>query len=142
MRNQKVINIYSDGGSRGNPGPASCAFIAFEKNKVIVKKSMYLGVKTNNYAEYMGVYLAFDWLRNNINKDKIGKVTINLDSELATNQLKGRYKVKSDNLKTLITKIKNIENNLELNIVYKYIPREKNKLADHLVNKILDEKLK
>lgn len=142
MNKKKTINIYSDGGSRGNPGPASCAFIGFENGKVVVKKSLFLGTKTNNYAEYMGIYLAFDWLIKNIKSNTIQKIIINLDSELATNQLKGKYKVKSNNLKSLITKIKKIENNLGIKVVYKYIPRNKNKLADHLVNKTLDEKLK
>lgn len=145
------IKIYSDGGARGNPGPAAAAFVVIEKEKVIFSQSRYLGITTNNAAEYKGVIMALSWILNNIEKFKVKKTTFFLDSELVVNQLSGNYKIKNKNLKLLIEKAKKLEKkivaksfsikNISLKIIYKYIPRSKNKLADHLVNKSLNEKL-
>ncbi|MFV1917086.1 MAG: ribonuclease HI family protein [Patescibacteria group bacterium] len=134
----KSIKIYSDGGARGNPGPAAAAFVVISDGRVNYKKAKYLGEATNNVAEYCGVLMALDWLV----KDKVvsvKKIGFYLDSELVANQLSGNYKVKNENLKTLILKIKKLEEKSGINIVYKSVPRSKNKLADYLVNEVLDE---
>lgn len=137
---KKGLKIYSDGGARGNPGPAAAAFVAILEGKVIYKKSKYLGIKTNNFAEYSGVFMAFNWLtkENELKGDRA--VVFYLDSELVAKQLLGKYKVKNKTLKPFVSKIKKMENTLDLNISYEVVPRDKNKLADFLVNEVLNEK--
>ena len=137
MVTKRNIKIYCDGGARGNPGPAAYSFIVVENEKVVYKKSRFLGRRTNNFAEYSGVLAALEWL---IKKSAgLDNVPIFLDSQLAVKQLNGEYKVKSSNLKPLITKIKLLENNMDTKINFHFLPRDKNKLADFLVNKTLDK---
>ncbi len=136
---KKLTKIYADGGARGNPGPGAAAFIVIQNNKVIHSGSKLLGKTTNNYAEYTGVFIALKWLieKSSLDSDEI---VLYLDSELVVKQLSGKYKVKSKNLRPLIIQIKNLENDYTGKVSYRHIPRSKNKLADHLVNKALDEK--
>lgn len=128
------IVVYSDGGSRGNPGPAASAFVATKNNQVIFSQSKYLGITTNNVAEYTTVLMIVDWL----SKNKHEKVVVNLDSQLVERQLNGQYKVKDQKLKSIFTEIKKVilVNNLNIKFVWNY--RETNHLADELVNKELD----
>lgn len=136
----KNLIIYTDGGARGNPGPAAAAFVAIRDGKIVFRKSKYLGKATNNFAEYSGVIMALSWLlKKDRNKDTSG-TKIFIDSELVTNQLLGKYKVKSEGLKPLILKIRKLEKDYRKEVNYKSVPRDKNKLADYLVNKLLDEK--
>ncbi|MCH7640579.1 ribonuclease HI family protein [Patescibacteria group bacterium] len=139
MMISKGLKIYSDGGARGNPGPSASAFVVIEEGKVIFKKSKYLGKNTNNFAEYTGVRMALDWLRKKYKKKGGERITLNVDSQLVVKQLSGEYKVKSKNLKPLILKIKELEKTVGARINYLSVPREKNKLADYLVNEVLDE---
>ncbi|SRR3989344_1897151 len=134
--------IYTDGGARGNPGFGAAAFVVLEDGEVIYKGSKFLGTVTNNEAEYTGVIIALEWLRKNITKYLGGEVGFFLDSQLVVQQLNGFYKIKSDNLKSLFTKIKNLTLDLRgVEINYFSIRREENKLADKLVNLKLDENL-
>jgi ribonuclease HI len=130
--------IYSDGGARGNPGPAACAFVVIKDNKVIWKQSRYLGEATNNTAEYGGVILALQYIKGKGSQKK-GKILYYLDSELVTKQLNGIYKVKTPHIKKLYNQVKELEKHIDFEIKYLSIPREKNRLADSLVNKTLDE---
>lgn len=132
--------IYSDGGARGNPGPAASAFVVLKNGKLFYKKSSYLGKTTNNFAEYSGVVMALEWLTKNYKSGRNEPVTLVLDSELVARQLSGKYKVKSKRLKPLIYIIRKLEKKLDKKINYKTVSRDKNKLADSLVNKTLDEK--
>ena len=137
----KTLNIYTDGGARRNPGPAASSFVAIDEGKVIHKNSLYLGVRTNNEAEYEAVILALSWLINNLDILEHKDIVFKLDSELVARQLSGIYKIKSPNLRILVTKIKNLESRLEKKIKYISVRREKNKLADVLVNRKLDENM-
>jgi ribonuclease HI len=130
------ITIHTDGGSRGNPGPAACAFVAEENGKEIFRSSKYLRNTTNNFAEYSGVILALKWL--NENKFKNTSVIFFLDSELVVKQINAIYKVKDKNLRNLFFETLSLVKKLENNIVFKHVPREKNKIADLLVNVELD----
>lgn len=133
----RAINIYCDGGARGNPGPGAGAFVALDEDGNIIERGgIYLGVTTNNQAEYNGVLLAFNFLKNL--KDKPEAVNFFLDSELITNQLLGRYKTRDQKLQILAMKVKTIERELGIRINYTHVPRSKNKLADLLVNKTID----
>jgi len=131
--------IYTDGASRGNPGLASYGFsIRNEKGKVLYEEGKYIGITTNNFAEYSAVLNALKYVEENY-KGKYSGLDFYMDSKLAVEQLSGRYKIKSLNLKPLIYKIKELEGKLG-EPVYKHIPRELNKVADWLANQALDNR--
>jgi ribonuclease HI len=136
--NEGEIIIHTDGGARGNPGPAACAFVAEVGGKIIRQESNFLGESTNNYAEYRGVILALKWLNDNYLSFSEKVATLYLDSELVVRQLNGTYKVKDRKLIELFQQVNELSKNISLVIYYKYIPRAKNKIADFLVNKELD----
>lgn len=136
--------IHCDGGARGNPGPAACAFVVYDDDhKHVFTGGKYLGETTNNQAEYAAVILALKWLTAQISNPKSqDSVTFYLDSELVVNQLKGLYRVKDAGLKTKKLAIDKLIENCKLKIQdCLYIPREGNSEADKRVNQILDEKL-
>lgn len=135
------LEIFCDGGSRGNPGPAASAYCVYLGEREICKDSRLLGIATNNIAEYTALYLAVNWIKENkffLNENNIKEIEIFLDSELVTKQIRGEYKVKNINLRELFLNIKSLENIIEQKIFYKHIRREKNKIADALVNNCLD----
>jgi ribonuclease HI len=134
-----ALIIYCDGGARGNPGPSAAAFLVHKNGKIIYSDAKYLGTSTNNFAEYNAVLFALTWLKGNI-KEAGGIVKIYIDSELVANQLNGEYKIKSPNLKEIFLKIVKIKKEVRLDVYYIAIPRTKNRLADHLVNKLLDSR--
>ena len=137
-----ILNIFTDGGARGNPGPASAGVvIKNNQGKTIFSKGFYIGKATNNVAEYHGVIKAFEWLINNRGKIKaVKKINFYLDSRLVASQLKGDFKIKAPHLAVLVINIKNKEKTFHCPVNYFYIPREKNKEADAMVNKALDER--
>jgi len=134
----KPVIIHCDGGARGNPGRAASAFVVERDGKRFASGAALLGVTTNNVAEYNAVILALEWLIEN--KNVLGKKAIfNLDSELVVKQLNGFYKVKDENLRNLFLTVVYLIKQLSVEVVFKSVPREKNKLADFLVNEKLDE---
>lgn len=135
-----ILYINSDGGSRGNPGPAASAFIVKdEKGNEVYKWYKYLGTRTNNQAEYMGVVMALKWLELQKGKGDIEKVIYRLDSELIAKQLSGEYKVKSKLLIPYVQKAKEIIEKLSFTLTFEHVLRNLNTEADSLVNKALDE---
>lgn len=139
MINDKYI-IYTDGGARGNPGPAAAAFVVFDPNgQQIHHAGFYLGNTTNNVAEYTGVIKALEWLISNTPPNSQVQVAFYLDSLLVVNQLTGKFKIKNTVLinlnQTILSTMKQSNN---ISITYTHIPREKNSQADSLVNQILD----
>lgn len=136
MEKENLI-IFCDGGSRGNPGPAASAFVATVDGKAFYKKSKYLGIETNNVAEYMAVLLATKWLAKQFSIHNF-QFTINLDSQLVERQLNNKYKIKNKNLKIIYDKIKLLINKDSLQIKFVWNYRDKNHLADSLVNEELD----
>lgn len=133
---EKII-VNTDGGARGNPGPAASAFVVRKGDEVIFKKGFYLDETTNNIAEYTAVLKALEWLKENNFIDK--EIFFEIDSELVVRQLTGIYKVKNFQLKVLYQKIKNLEKSFSKGIFYRHIFREKNFLADKIVNEKIDE---
>lgn len=131
--------IYTDGASRGNPGPASYGFtIAEVSGKLLHEEGEYIGETTNNVAEYMAVVSALNWVNKKYGNQKI-QVNVFADSKLVAEQLSGRFKVKSLHLKPIIEQIKIL--GLELGgVIYSHVPREKNTEADRLANKALDNR--
>ena len=127
--------IYCDGGSRGNPGPSASAFVATVDDEVIYREGKYLGIETNNVAEYNAVIMALTWIKDSTPKDE---VIINLDSQLIERQINGQYKVKDSKLVLLHNKVKSILNELKVKPKFIWNYRNGNELADDLVNEELD----
>ncbi len=139
----KKIVIYTDGGSRGNPGPSAIGVVfCNEKGQYFKKYSEYLGDDlTNNEAEYQAVVFALQKFRALFGKKlaKSSDVEIKSDSELMIKQLKGEYKVLEPNIQTLFLKVWNLKIDFK-KIKFSLIPREKNKEADALANMALDQR--
>lgn len=137
---EKII-IYTDGGSRGNPGPAGIgAVIVNEKGKILKEYSNFLGVKTNNEAEYEAVIFGLKKIKALLGKEKIKNTEIEfrLDSQLIARQLNGQYKIEEERLFPLFIKIWNLKMGFGP-IIFTEIPREQNKEADRLANQAMDE---
>lgn len=134
--NTLIVNC--DGGSRGNPGPAAGAFVVSENGKQIYSDSKFLGITTNNIAEYEAVILALEWILSNKKDVTVESIKIYLDSELITRQIKGIYKVKNLKLKNLNGKAMSLIQKIDKKIFFENVSREKNKNADRLVNIELD----
>ncbi|MBU0645906.1 ribonuclease HI family protein [Patescibacteria group bacterium] len=131
------IRIYSDGGSRGNPGPSAAAAVLMnpENKKVLATVAEYVGETTNNQAEYYGVIMG-------LKKAKelgVKEVEVYMDSELAIKQLKGEYRVKNSELAKRFLEVHNLIQEFH-QVTYQHVTRDKNQQADALVNKILDER--
>lgn len=126
--------IYTDGASRGNPGPASYGFVVKENNKILYQEGKYIGVTTNNVAEYTAVLQALEYAKNLKN---VERVSVFADSKLVAEQLLGNFKIKAKHLKPIIEQIKILS--LELGgVTFSHVPRSKNFLADKLANQALD----
>jgi len=137
------IVIYTDGGSRGNPGPSALGvYIQKSSGEVLARIGKYLGVATNNFAEYSAIVEGLSWALENKQKEKIEKISFYMDSQLAFSQLSGLYKIKNEIIRGLVFKIKNQEAEIAIPVFYHHIPREKNKQADFMVNLALDNQLK
>jgi len=137
--NKLIIN--TDGGARGNPGPAGIGIvIKTETGEMLQKISQTIGETTNNVAEYTAVIKALEWMRANATILQLNNFTINffLDSTLVVNQLNGLFKVKDAKLRELLLKVRILEQEVGGKIYYSSIPREKNMEADALVNQALD----
>ena len=131
------LKIYTDGGSRGNPGNSAIAFTIYDgKGKIISEKSKNIGISTNNIAEYTALISALEEASN----FSQGEIHCFSDSELLVKQLNGKYKVKKKHLKELFSKIKDKEKMYE-HITYSHLPRTNPRIAraDKLVNKELDK---
>lgn len=135
------IHVYTDGGSRGNPGPAACGIVIKKCSgsncQTWAEKQVYLGEATNNQAEYQALLLALNELL--ILKPQ-EKVIFFLDSQLVVEQLNGRYKMKNVGLKPLFQSVQALLQKLKVDYSIQHIPRIENKRADMLVNMALDTK--
>lgn len=126
---------YTDGGARGNPGPAGIGVVLQNKDGATVGEwSEFLGIATNNQAEYKALLLA---LKQAVALGAI-ELECRLDSELVVKQLKGEYKVKHPDLKPLFEQAKSLISQIK-NVSFKHIPRELNKQADRLANQAMDQ---
>ncbi len=126
--------LYTDGGSRGNPGISAIGALVFDHSKKLVDfTAKYTDIGTNNRAEYLALLSGIRLLK----KLDIKEVTCLLDSELVVKQLNGEYKIKSEDIIKLSTLIKD-EITFFKTIIFKHIPRSENAMADKLVNLILD----
>jgi len=130
----KRVEIYVDGGSRGNPGPSGVGVVILDASgKRLKEVSKYIGETTNNIAEYSALLYGLEealMLR-------IDEIVVNLDSELVVKQLMGDYRVKDSGLKPLFERAMNMLKSFK-GVEIRHIDREKNKEADKLVNKAIN----
>ncbi|RJQ28089.1 reverse transcriptase-like protein [Candidatus Parcubacteria bacterium] len=147
MKKIDNISIFTDGGSRGNPGEAASAFIIYDDdNNIVYKEGKRIGQGTNNEAEYKAVIFALKWISENL--EVSNNINFFLDSELVASQLSGKYKVKSENIRNYFFSARLLEDKVspphsepKTKIIYTAIRREQNKEADKLVNLALDNKI-
>jgi ribonuclease HI len=133
----KRLMVFSDGGARGNPGPAAAAFLVLsEKGQVLAANSRYLGLRTNNQAEYEALIAALQFAAT-VNAEE---VICYLDSELVAKQLTGEYTVRNSELRKLWRKTQELNRGFK-NVRFISVPRTNSQIqkADALVNKALDE---
>lgn len=132
------IKLYADGGSRGNPGPSASGYVLYDMDdNVVVKTGIYIGITTNNQAEY----LALKYGLEEAIKLQAEQVQVYLDSLLVINQMKGIYKVKNRDLWPIYESIKQLTKHFK-HITFTHVPREMNKAADAMVNEALDQEIK
>lgn len=136
---EKIV-MYTDGGSRNNPGPAAIGVYIETLKKQF---GHYIGEKTNNEAEYEAVIFGLNKIKQLVGKDKIKdtEVEIFLDSELVERQLNHIYKIKEENIQKYFIQVWNMMLDFG-KVTFNHIPREKNKIADGLVNQALDAEAK
>ena len=126
--------LSTDGGARGNPGPAAYGYVLeAEDGTVLAAEGEAIGVATNNVAEYRGLVAGLE-MALELHVDEVEVVS---DSELLVKQMRGEYKVKNEALRELFLEASQLERQLE-NVTYKAVRREHNELADRLVNEALD----
>ena len=126
--------IYTDGGSRGNPGPAAIGVLVASK-----EYSEYIGETTNNVAEYRAVIFALKKAKQLVGKAKAKQmeIEVRMDSELVVRQLNGKYKILEPDLQPLFVQVWNLKLDFK-KVDFVHVPREQNRKADRLVNKALD----
>ncbi len=140
METDKKLIIYTDGGSRGNPGPAATGVVIEAPAPTGRKQySEAIGNTTNNVAEYKAMIFALKKAKSLLGGDRAKETELEVrsDSELIVSQIKGEYKIKDEELKSLFIEIWNRKQDFK-NVEFILIPREENKAADRLVNAELD----
>ncbi len=132
------LTIHTDGGSRGNPGPAATGIaIVDTSGQTLHAFGRFLGISTNNEAEYQAVIDALEWLTQNL-ASPLPPLNFILDSKLVVEQLKGNWRIKEPRLKTYADQIKQLLEAHALTVTFTHVLRHLNKLADEQVNIVLD----
>lgn len=127
--------IYTDGGSRGNPGPSACGFVVMNTNQnILTRGGEYLGITTNNQAEYHGVRLGLETALGM----GLKRIEFKIDSMLVVNQMNGLYTIKNRELWPINERIRNLMLHFD-KVSFHHVPRELNQLADTEVNRVLNE---
>ena len=134
----KILKVYTDGASRGNPGPAASAFIGVQSSKIIFSDVKYISRATNNIAEYNAIINALNYVKDAYS----GEIEINSDSNLAIQQINGKWKINYPHLAKLQRKVLEISKKFK-DVKFTHIPRENHfiKICDELCNRKLDEQL-
>ena len=133
------LKIYTDGGSRGNPGPAGIGiFVTNQQQQPVFSESKFIGSATNNEAEYKAFLASLEWLKTYIKSTSIDKVEWFLDSKLVVEQVNQNWKIKEKRLLELAQQAWKILSSLDCKFEVFHVKREQNKQADALVNEALD----
>jgi ribonuclease HI/probable phosphoglycerate mutase len=129
------LNLFTDGACRGNPGQAGAGIVLVDASgKIVATCCKYLGLCTNNIAEYKALIIGLEEAL----KRHCKQVGVYLDSELLVNQINGTYRVKNENLKMLMKEVRKLLSFFE-NYTVEHIPRSQNTTADQLANKAIDD---
>ncbi|MFI5260245.1 MAG: ribonuclease HI family protein [Candidatus Paceibacteria bacterium] len=137
------FTIHTDGGSRGNPGPSGAgAMIRDAHSSSVASVSQFLGIRTNNYAEYEAVILAFETLTKLIGtkEAEATMVEVKMDSELIVKQMKGIYKVKHPTMKAQHARLL-VAKAVFKDVSFTHVPRAENSDADALANEAMDRSI-
>jgi len=143
MAKEEKIVVYTDGGSRGNPGPSGVGVVITKDGKKLLKEySQPIGIRTNNEAEYEAVIFALQKIKHLYGKNKTRELNVEMkmDSELVSRQLGGKYKIVEEKLFPLFIKVWNLKMDFG-EITFTEIPREKNERADRLANQAMDRRI-
>jgi ribonuclease HI len=126
--------LFADGGSRGNPGPAASGAVLLDPSGALMEEvGEYLGIATNNVAEWTALLLGLEAAANR----GLRRIAVRLDSELVVRQLRGEYRVKHADLQPLHRRALALLRRFE-HVDVRHVPRKQNVLADKLVNRVLD----
>lgn len=129
-----ILKVFTDGGSKGNPGPSSIGGVGYIDKKKVFEFKKSIGIATNNDAEYRALIEAFV---NILKQTPLpSKIEFYSDSRLMVNQVKGLFKIKNGRIREYVLKIRGLEQEVNLPITYNYVPREQNVEADLLVNSV------
>jgi len=131
------IQVYTDGASRGNPGKAGAGAVVYKNGKELFSLRKFLGIQTNNYAEYMALILVLQELLK-YEEYKKANIEVFADSKLVIEQASGNWKVKNENIKPLFSKLMDLVGQFK-NISFAHIPRSQNSEADALANQAIDK---
>ncbi len=132
------LTIFTDGGSLNNPGKAASAYLIYQGKTLLHKDAKYLGIASNNVAEYTALILALQKVKELTRQNKITSITCYADSKLMVSQLTGAYKIKHPDMKRLAAQIKLLEMEIGMVPAYRHVMRENNTEADALVKSILE----
>lgn len=136
---KQTLSIYTDGGSRGNPGKAATGFVFYLDGEEKKRAGHYIGIQTNNVAEYQAFLSSLVEYFNHEAELSVSEIRWFLDSKLVVEQLNGRWRVKELGLISLWKECKKLLSALVVPYSISYIPRENNAVADGVVNQTLDE---
>jgi len=132
-----ILKVFTDGGSKGNPGPSSIGGVGYIDSKKVFEFKKSIGIATNNDAEYKALIEALEKIRGyELGVMRITQIEFYSDSRLMASQVNGFFKVKNGKIKEYILKIRSLEQEINLPIAYHLIPREQNVEADRLVNAV------
>jgi len=137
---KRKVFLHTDGGSRGNPGNAGAGAVLFDEHGTVLHETAkYLGVETNNFAEYSAVILGLELIVKQFGKTacKNLEVTVRMDSELVCKQLNNEYQIKEETLFPLYIRIHNAMVSTFPAIRFEHVPRAENAHADHLANRAM-----
>jgi len=134
----KKIIVYTDGGARGNPGPAGIGVVITDAaGNTLHESSAYIGETTNNIAEYEALIHALEDLKM-FGDLRDTEIEVRMDSELVVRQMQGAYKVKEPSLKERFGRVAQLRLSQTPNLTFVHVPREQNARADELVNEAID----
>lgn len=137
----KKLILYTDGGARGNPGPAGAGAVIYDQaGKILKQDKKFLGVMTNNEAEYHALIFGLELVKKLVGKSRVKDLRLEarMDSELVVKQLNGQYQIKEADLQPLFLKVWNARVADFHHLTFAHIPRAKNDLADQLANEAMD----
>lgn len=133
------LTIFTDGGSRGNPGLAAIGvFVSNEQQQAVFQQASFIGRATNNEAEYKALLASLEWLSGYLKSNVVASVEWVLDSKLVVQQLNRNWKIKEPRLRSLAEQAWQLLDSLECEYALTHVGRERNRRADELVNKALD----